>query len=198
MKSTSRALGIVSALAVAAGVLVMADGSGIRAQELKDAEVFTATAANLSNIGTGRTSRVDVRITRWTTADEQEELRTVLVENGVDGLYKALQNAKSVGTIRVNDSLGWDLRYARSVTSGSGRRIVFATDRPISAWEARNRPRTMDYKFTIGELKVDGEGKGEGSLSPAVKVTYDNTDAVLELETFASEPLRLLQVRKVK
>ena len=198
MRSKTRALGVISALAACAGIMVATDQSTVRAQEKKDAEVFTATSANLSNIGTGRTSRVDVRFTRWTSDAEQEELRTALVENGVEGLFKALQDAKSVGTIRVNDSLGWDLRYARSVTSGSGRRIVFATDRPISAWEARNRPRTMDYKFTIGELKVDGQGKGEGTLSPAVKVTYDKTDAVLELETFASEPLRLLQVRKVK
>jgi hypothetical protein len=198
MKRQSRVLGVLSGLALCAGLVATADLSILRAQEAKEAEVFTATSANLSNIGTGRTSRVDIRITRWTSDAEQEELRTALVENGVDGLYKALQNAKSVGTIRVNDSLGWDLRYARSVTSGAGRRIVFATDRPISAWEARNRPRTMDYKFTVGELKVNDEGKGEGSLSPAVKVTYDKTDEVLELETFASEPLRLLQVRKVK
>jgi hypothetical protein len=198
MKRQSRVLGLLSGLALCAGLVATADPALLRAQEAKEAEVFTATSANLSNIGTGRTSRVDVRITRWTTDAEQEELRTALVENGVDGLYKALQNAKSVGTIRVNDSLGWDLRYARNITSGSGRRIMFATDRPIGAWEARNRPRTMDYKFTIGELKVDAAGKGEGSLSPAVKVTYDKTDAVLELETFASEPLRLLQVRKVQ
>jgi hypothetical protein len=198
MKSRSRALGVLSVLALCAGLLATADRKAVRAQERMEPEVFTATSANLSNIGTGRTSRVDVRITRWTTDAEQNELQTALVENGVDGLYRALQNAKSVGTIRVNDSLGWDLRYARDVKSGSSRRIVFATDRPISAWEARNQPRTIDYKFTIGELKVDGQGKGEGSLSPAVKVTYDSTDKVLELETYASEPLRLLQVRKVK
>jgi hypothetical protein len=99
----------------------------------------------------------------------------------------------------VNESLGWDLHYAREVKQDDGgRRITFATDRPINAWEARNQPRTIDYKFTVGELKLDADGKGTGTLGAAVKIGYDPDDKTLVLETFSSEPVRLLQVRAVK
>jgi hypothetical protein len=160
---------------------------------------FTATAAALGTVATGATARVDITINRWSTDAEVEQLHTVLVEKGVDALYTALQKTKPVGNIRVNDSLGWDLHYAReSKQEDGGLRIHFATDRPINAWEARNQPRTIDYKFTVGELKLGADGKGTGTLGAAVKVGYDPDDKTLVLETFSSEPVRLLQVRAVK
>ena len=54
----------------------------------------------------------------------------------------------------------------------------------------------MNYRFTLGELKLNGD-KGEGSLAVAVKVKYDPDQKVIELENYASEPLRLLQVREI-
>jgi hypothetical protein len=162
-------------------------------------ERFTATAAALGTVATGATARVDITINRWSTDAEVEQLRTVLMEKGVDALYTTLQKMKPVGNIRVNESLGWDLRYAREVKNGDGGRdIHFATDRPINAWEARNQPRTIDYKFTVGELKLGADGNGTGTLGAAVKVGYDPDDKTLVLETFSSEPVRLLQVRAVK
>jgi hypothetical protein len=97
----------------------------------------------------------------------------------------------------VNDSLGWDLRYAREVKTGDGERIVFATDRPIGSAEAAQQPRSIDYKFTVGDLRLTSD-KGQGTLSPAVKLRYDGDDQTLELENLASEPVRLLDVRRVK
>ena len=128
---------------------------------------------------------------------EREQLRTLLVEKGTDAVYTALQKMNPVGRIRVNESLGWDLRYAREVKNGDGRRIVFATDRPIGTAEATTRPRSIDYKFTVGELKLNGD-KGQGTLSPAVKLRYDKDDQTLELENLASEPVRLMEVRETK
>jgi len=196
MKSTIHLPGIALFCALAAAVLVSSTGVTLRAADAK--ESFTAQAANMSNVGrSGAVGRVDVTITRWSTDEERETLRTTLMENGTEALLKKLREMPPVGYIRGNDSIGWDLRYAREVTNGDGRRIVFATDRPISWLEAANQPRTMDYRFTIGELRLDGQGKGEGKLSVATKVKYDPKDKTIELENYASEPLRLLQVTKV-
>ena len=178
----------------AAAVLVL----GLLSQPVvvsgQEPETFTALAADLSTSGNGGTGRVDITITRWSTPEEREQLRTVLVEKGTEAVYTALQNMKSVGRIRVNDSLGWDLRYSREVKGNDGRRIVFATDRPISTAEAARQPRSIDYKFTVGELRFTRD-KGQGSLSPAVKLRYEQGDQTLELENLASEPIRLLDVR---
>jgi hypothetical protein len=160
-------------------------------------ETFTAHVANLSNVGPGGSvGTVNVTINRYSTDQEREKLRTALLENGTKGLFDTLQDMEPVGFIRGEDSVGWDLHYAREIPSGKGRKIVFATDRPISWLEARNQPRTIDYRFTVGELQVNGDGEGQGKLAVAVKMNYDSVDKVLELETFASEPLRLMQVRE--
>jgi hypothetical protein len=181
---------------LAAAVLASSGSATVRASGTE--EHFTAQAANMSNVGRpGAIGRVDVTITRWSTDEEREALRTTLMENGTEALLKKLREMKPVGYIRGNDSVGWDLRYARDVQNGSGRRIVFATDRPIGWLEAANQPRTFDYRFTVGELKLDGQGKGEGTLSVATKVKYDAKDKVIELENYSSEPLRLLQVTKL-
>jgi hypothetical protein len=160
-----------------------------------DRQQFTALAANLSNVGTGRTNRVDITIDRWSSDEERELLRVELVEKGTDALFRKLQQMKPVGRISVDASLGWELRYAREVTQGGKRRIVFATDRPIGVAEARAATRTLDYKFMMGELRVGPDGRGDGEISPAVKLRYEPGLQLLELETFASEPIRLLQVR---
>ena len=60
------------------------------------------------------------------------------------------------GYIRTPQTLAWDLRYAhQNPLDEGGRRIVVATDRPIGFREARNQPRTMDYPFTIVEIRLD-------------------------------------------
>jgi hypothetical protein len=183
--------------AAAALILSLLGQPGAAVVSGDEPETFTALAADLSTTGNGGTGRIDITITRWSTPEEREQLRTVLVEKGTDAVYEALQKMKSVGRMRVNDSLGWDLRYSRDVKGGDGRRIVFATDRPISTGEAIRQPRSIDYKFTVGELRFTGE-KGQGSLSPAVKLQYDRGDQTLELENLASEPVRLLDVRARK
>lgn len=196
MKAKSYVSGTLVAAALALGAV--AAGTHLVSAAADQKETFTAQAANLSNVGrSGAIGRVDVTLTRYSTDAEREQLRTALIENGTQGLLKALQKMPPVGYIRGNDSVGWDLRYAREMTTGNSRRIVFATDRPISWLEARNQPRMIDYRFTIGELKMHGD-KGEGTLAVAVKVKYDPNQKVIELENFASEPLRLLEVRAEK
>ena len=74
---------------------------------------------------------------------------------------------------------------------------MFATDRPIGVAEAARQPRSVDYKFTIGELRLSGN-KGQGTLSPAVKLRYDRDNQTLELENLSSEPVRLMEVRPLK
>lgn len=161
-------------------------------------EQFTAQAVSLGTIATGANTRVNILFTRWSTEDEREELRTALVEKGTEGLFDALTRMRPVGRIRRDTGgVGWELRYAHQMQSGGKRRIVFATDRPMSFAERRAQPRSIDYKFMVGELTVDASGKGEGKLAVAVKAQWDPSDKTLELENYDTEPVRLLEVRKL-
>ena len=132
-------------------------------------------------------------VDRWSTEAERAALVAVLRDKGPEALLDALQGMRSVGRIRTPDSLGYDLHYAQQTPGpDGGRRIVIATDRPIGFWEARNRPRSYDYPFTVIQLELDADGRGKGTLSVATKIRAYRD--VVELEDFASAPIMLTNV----
>jgi hypothetical protein len=158
-------------------------------------EEFIANAVNMSNIGNPGASQVEISVNRYTTDEARDRLMATFRENGASGLLKALQSEPPVGNIRAPGSLSYDLRYARQLPGEEGgRRIVLATDRPIGFAEAANNSRTMDYPFTLVELRLDKDGHGEGKLSVATKLTLNEN--VLVIEDYADQPVMLTDVRK--
>jgi hypothetical protein len=155
-------------------------------------EEFTAVAI-VNNIHQSGAGTVLIRITRWSTESERTRLVTTLLDKGPSALLDALQDTRPVGTIRTPDSLGYDLRYAHQTPAeDGGRRIVIATDRPIGFWEAANRPRTIDYPFTVIQMQIARDGTGKGTMSYATKIlAHDN---VIELENFSSAPVMLTEI----
>jgi hypothetical protein len=158
--------------------------------------LLTAFAVDMNRTGAGAARSLDIAIERWSTDQEVSSLRDALVNKGGDALLSALQKIKPrVGYIRGAMSLGWDLYYARELpTDDGGRRILFATDRPLSFREARERPRSADYEFTLGEIRLDKDGKGEGKLVPAAKVKYVKATHTVEIENYQIVPVHLNDV----
>jgi|SRR5580693_275067 hypothetical protein len=141
-------------------------------------------------------SLVEITITRWSTPEERASLAAALAGKGQEGLLDALQKTPSVGTIRTPDQLGWDLHYAhQDPTADGGRRILFATNRRISFWEAVNRPNSVNYPFTLGEVHLDPRGHGEGKLSLASRIRVSPKGGFIELEDYATQPVHLEDVR---
>jgi hypothetical protein len=161
-------------------------------------EDFQAFAINMSNISTGAASSVDIVIERWSTDAERDALVTAFKTRQQNGLLSALQHINPrVGYIRLPNTLGYDLRYARQVPDEEGgRRILLGTDRRIGSVEARNQPRTMNYPFTIIELRLDSRNEGVGKMAVATMITWNKEKNVIELENYASEPVRLNNVRR--
>jgi len=186
----------VAALLVAGSCLPVAGGIALAAEPV---ERLTAFAVDMSNLaGARNTASVDIVISRWTTDAERDQLRAALSENGADGLLRALQKVKEVGRIRSDGRLGYPLRFAREVPlSSGGRRILIGTDRAISFLELVNQPRTVSYPFMVIDIRLDAAGKGEGKLMPLAKITEDR-DHVVEIENYASEPVRLTSVQSKK
>jgi hypothetical protein len=182
-------------LFVAAPVLVLLVFSLTYAQTNQPAERFTANAVSLSpEYGTGQ-QLVEITVDRWSPASERERLVTALREKGPDELLKQLQKNRPVGRIRTPDSLGYDLRYAFQQTDpDGGRTVVIATDRPIGFWEATNRPRSVDYPFTVIQMKLNRDGTGTGTMSYATRIVAHENN-VIELENFASQPIMLNNIK---
>ena len=160
---------------------------------------LTAFAVNMANVATGANSQVDINITRWSTEAERQKLITTFTEKGPNKLLDALQDQKPVGYFKLPNRLGYDLRFARQIPlEDGGRRIVILTDRPISEFEAREQPRTMDYPFTLIEVRLKKDDTGEGKISVATKITLNKKDNTVELENYQSEPVRLNNIHVAK
>ena len=202
MKSTFYGIIAVSVLALAATAAPNAQTAGEKLE-------ISAFAVNMSNIATGTTAVVQINIDKWSTAEEREHLITTMLEKGSDALLRELQKAPVKGRFRIPNArrpdphqlaLGHDIRYAwQTPLPEGGRRIVLATDRYIGFEEARNQPRSIDYPFTLMEIRVNKDGKGEGKAAVATKISFDKGKKQIELENYSSEPVRLNEVQvKVK
>jgi len=176
---------------------VMLVGSSALAQN-GGKEHFTAFAVDTSNTAPrgAATTTVDIVINRYSSDADRDRLLEAL-DQGQDALLKALQKLPVVGYLTTPGSLRYDIHFAwqRPAPDG-GRNIVVVTDRYISMWEATNRPRTIDYPFTLIQLQLNKNDEGVGKASIATKIT--KTDNYIELENFSSEPVRLNNVHKVK
>ena len=167
-----------------------------------------AFAVDMSNVGTGQTATVEIRITNWSPTQDRERIVATMVDKGQDEVLNLLQKLPSKGRLRLpqlvgrdptNLRLGWDIRYASSTEDPEGgHRIVLALDRVMSFAELRNRPRTVDYPFTFIEIHLNKDGEGEGKLAYATKILFDKKKNTIELENFSSEPVRLTTVKIAK
>ena len=179
----------------ALGALIVFDRP-FSAQTLGEPENFTATAIVNNNLGSGA-GMVLIRITRWSTQAETMRLVDMLKKKGEDKLLDELKGMKSVGSIRTPDTLAYDLRYSHEQPGeDGGRRIVLATDRPIGFWEQRNQPRTIQYPFTVIQMQIGKDGKGQGTLSYATRITVRGN--TVELENYATQPVMLTEIRSEK
>jgi hypothetical protein len=174
-----------------------------QAQDFGKLEI-DAFAVNMSNIGAAGATTVQITIDRWSTAEERKDILTTMIEKNQDALLKALQKSSVKGRFRIPGlvgpdphqlRLGHDIRYAwQSPLPDGGTRIVLGTDRYIGFQEARNRARTMDYPFTLIEIRLNKAGEGEGKMAIATMIDYDKDKKQLVIENYSSEPLRLSKV----
>lgn len=167
-------------------------------------ERLTAFAVDMSTTpdarrGGVRSGTVNIAIERWSTEEERKRLVGALKEGGPDLLLKQLQKIDDpAGQVYTPGNIGTPLRFAwQSALPEGGRRIVVATDRRIGFFEATNRPRTIDYPFLVMDIRMNAEGKGEGKLIPLARIEAGE-DGTFEVEGYASEPVRLAEVRSEK
>ena len=210
-KGVSTLVGAV--VAAIAALIVGASAQDKPAQDQPTAnapfEEFTAVAIN-TNTGRGTasqprpatTTRLTIRIERWSTNEEQEQLLGIVKKGGDvnsmnQELLRAMQRLPRVGFIRTPQTTAWDLRFARQTPlDEGGRRLVIGTDRRMPFWEVRNRPRSFDYPFTILQMQLDKNNQGEGKLLADTRIMIDPRTGDLVMEHFDIQPVRLNQIRR--
>jgi len=159
---------------------------------------YTALAVNMGEPVRWKTLSVEMVVNRWSTDAERDRLVSVLLEKGPNELLKVLQDMPRVGYNRTPDSIGYDVHFARrNPGADGGERVILATDRYIGFWEAANRPRTIDYPFTVIELHIGPNGEGEGKMSLFTKIMVEKESNTVILEDYGTQPVLLQGVRRV-
>jgi hypothetical protein len=124
---------------------------------------------------------------------------SVMLERGPDKLLDTLQSMPRMGYFRVPSQVGIDIHFARRVhLPDGGERVVLVTDRRIGFWEAANQPRSIDYPFTVIELRLNRDGEGEGKMSLATKIIADKENGIVTLENYDIQPVLLNNVKREK
>ena len=163
-------------------------------------------ALNMSNTATGANQTIQINIDGWSNDSQRQHLITTFMEKKQDGLIRELEKQPELGRFNFPGymgpdpnnvmRLGTDIRYAMNHPGADGgRRIVIITPRVIGFQEARNQPRTVDYPFTLFEMRFDKAGNGEDRMAYATQISFDKKKNAVELENYTSEPVRLNQLK---
>ncbi len=197
---------MIAALAASATLLSAQAKPDPKAPSAADKLEISGWALNMSNIATGANQTILIRINGWSNASQRDHLIQTFLEKKQDGLMRELEDQPEVGRFNFpgymgpdpNNTmrLGTDIRYAfNHPMPDGGRRIVIITPRVIGFQEARNQPRTIDYPFTMFEMRFDKSGKGEGRMAVATQISFDKKKQAIELENYSSEPVRLQNLK---
>jgi hypothetical protein len=163
-------------------------------------ESFTGTTVNL-NPGAGM--RLQINVFKWATDTERDALLALMQEKGDSGLGTGLEKASTIGYIWDGGHLGYSLRYAQRIPQpDGGERIILLTDRPLGswgreAWKPSGQAAAPPYSFTLVELRLNKQGRGNGKMSLAAKVTIDADAKTFTLENYAGAPILLDDVKRV-
>jgi hypothetical protein len=188
-----------SFVAVAVLVVVVVVSLGFSSAYAKDQAVMKLSAFAVSQEGSGGQATVfQIDINRWSTQQEIDSLKALLVEKGEGPLLAALEKIKPpCGIIATNNSIGWDLHGAiKTPLPNGGQKIVLITNRPMSFARAAGDSNSTNYQFTLAEIRLDKDNgrKGEGKLAQSVGITYNPTTKGLELTNYGALPLGLSDV----
>jgi hypothetical protein len=137
--------------------------------ETIDAQAFGTGTQLGQNIG------VTLNIYEFSTPADKQVLVQAYTQGQNKGLVSALQKMRAVGHVEITGTLGYDCSYIRMFNTPTGRKIVFATNRPITMGEAWTDSNSMSFDLTAGvmELNDQDKSKSTGSLYPAAQLVLD-------------------------
>ncbi len=131
----------------------------------------------------GRMVAVKVIINQFSTEQDRQVLVDAFKKGQSQGLVKALEKMKPVGRIAITGTVGYDLSYIALIPSPTGRKIRFATNRPIRFAEAYGNTQSTAFDLTAGEFDLNDSDKNKstGLLYPAAQLII-NKQGQLQFE----------------
>jgi len=133
----------------------------------------------------GKIYNVNIHIERLSTPEDRQALIEGFKRSGQDGLVGVLEDMKPKGRVRfASGGVGNDVKYIIELPSKSGRRLRLVTDRNIAFGELYEGTRSRDYSVGAIDLVLTPDGKGEGTVLPACRLTVNKKKQQIEVETY--------------
>jgi len=156
-------------------------------------ETIDATAMGTST-QMGKMVSVKVTIYEYSTDEDRQILIEAFKKGQNQGLVNALTKMKSVGRIAITGTLGYDLSYIRLVSTPTGRKIRFVTNRLLRLGEVYYNTQTTAYNLTAGEFEINDSDKDKsaGVLYPASQLVI-NKEGQLEFQ-LNKNPWKLVNI----
>ena len=118
----------------------------LTAEKEKTIAEFRAFAINMQGGPMTNAGVVEIGLWGWSTEANRDMLIATLKEKGSDALLEALTSHPPLGYIRMPNTLGWSIYYARQTELPDGsKKIVMATNRKLLTARSlarRARPNT--------------------------------------------------------
>jgi hypothetical protein len=158
---------------------------------------YSARLVNFDEPGAPGPGLVQVRVTRWASDADRDALTSALLAEGQQGVLDVLKKMPEAGVIRTPGTAGYPFKYARSLTNADGEETVLVIiDRPIGFAEFRQGWQTIDYPFTIVELKLNDRGIGQGRLMAATRIDANAATRDISFEQYSASAMLLQSVRR--
>lgn len=129
---------------------------------------------------------------RTSEADATRYLQT-LQRDGQDDFAKQIDR-NDLGRFSFSGQVGLPINAILVDRDGDDTRIRAVFKRWVGFGELRRGYRSVDYPFTYVEIRIDQNGRGEGTIIPAARVRARGSNT-LEVEDFGTFPGRLMGVR---
>lgn len=157
----------------------------------KTRDHFQATTTGMTPAGL--LLRVD--LLRYSDMAGRKAAVAALSSGGADG-QKALAELPTLGYVWTGDGgVGYTVKYAYRASTPQGQRVTIVTDQRLGSYDfkpwavksAAAKPAAPDPEhsgmpaYSVIELYLDGQGKGDGTLSLAAGVKLDKDNAVVDL-----------------
>jgi len=137
--------------------------------ETIDATAFGTGTQMGQNIG------VTLIIYEYSTPADKDVLVQAFQKGSNKGLVNALQKMKAVGHMSITGTLGSDVSFIKMMTTPTGRKIRFITNRQIRFGEAWADSSSQSFDLSGGELDINDQDKKKstGVLYPAAQLTIN-------------------------
>lgn len=177
---------------VLAGLILAAGASALQEKPAEVPEKFSANLMTSAPTGT-RSTRLNMTVERWATAEEIAGFEKLLRESGPEALYNVLRGTK-MGSIKTTQSYVYNIFLAYSVQTEQGRTVKLITERPVFFREAAKDSKSLEYIYSAIEMNLNEKGKGSGKILPTAKI-FIGKDGKVDVDT-QGQPQTLMNARK--